>query len=460
MNIKIAVSRHVNKKNKRAIIYDCSERKYRKKISTGLYLDEKYLKNGKIFINEKTSSSTSLRIVLVKLKEKKEKALNLYIDNKWTYKELEQHLKRGINLYSIEEYVLNFFSKTKNKITLNDYINVVKVFKKHLKKENIHFNDILKSGVLNTFKFNAQKRGIKNTSINSYMKKMGVIMNKAHHDGFILERFKIPKFLIEKEYSRKKKINYSRDKLILSVNNCNDIFQVQALSIFTLLLVCGGMNPSDLMNYTLIKKESKTLINSILFDLNHDYMKFKKSKKGLTYKYIKIGYSIRNIIDIVKTLFIITHYKKYPFIFSSFTDKNKIFDMNIYDKSSLYKNIWNFYQRKLREVSSIKFSEAKSIYQEYLKEIEMTKNTSEIMFGNIKENEILKIKNLSATMENIEKAEQDVLREIGIDEINQIIINKLKLLNLDLNNHSFKKCKTPLEFSKMLKKINRYHKGL
>ena len=89
------------------------------------------------------------------------------------------------------------------------------------------------------------------------------------------------------------------------------------------------------------------------------------------------------------------------------------------------KNIWNFYQRKLREVSSIKFSEAKSIYQEYLKEIEMTKNTSEIMFGNIKENEILKIKNLSATMENIEKAEQDVLREIGIDEINQIIIKSI-----------------------------------
>ena len=39
-----------------------------------------------------------------------------------------------------------------------------------------------------------QKRGIKNTSINSYMKKMGVIMNKAHHDGLILERFKIHYF--------------------------------------------------------------------------------------------------------------------------------------------------------------------------------------------------------------------------------------------------------------------------
>ena len=221
------------------------------------------------------------------------------------------------------------------------------------------------------------------------------------------------------------------------------------------------MNPSDLMNYISVKKEEqKSLINSILFDYKNDYIKFRKSKKGDTYKYVKLCFRLKKIIEIVKSLYLITHYKKYPFILSSYTNENKIFKFDIYYRSNTYKNLWNFNQKKLKEVYSKKFSDAKILYHQLLEEIEMNRVVSDIMFANIKEVDILKLKNISGIKEKTDKAAQEVLRKIGIDEITEIIINRLKFLNLDLNKFSFKDCKTPIEFTKVMRKINTYHRGL
>ena len=43
MNIKITKSGYKTKENKRAIIYDCSAKNYRKKINTGVYVEDGYL---------------------------------------------------------------------------------------------------------------------------------------------------------------------------------------------------------------------------------------------------------------------------------------------------------------------------------------------------------------------------------------------------------------------------------
>tara|TARA_B110000008_G_C16742599_1_gene473288 strand:+ start:30 stop:716 length:687 start_codon:yes stop_codon:yes gene_type:complete len=228
-----------------------------------------------------------------------------------------------------------------------------------------------------------------------------------------------------------------------------------------MLLACGGMYPSSLMNYKLLtSKEEYSLINSILLDKKYDYIRFRKSKKGSVYRYVKINFRIKKLINIVKTLFLISHAKKYPFILESYSNENKIFDMDIYDESKIYKNIWNYFQRKLKEVSTVKFSDAKTIYFQYLSEIEMNRIVSDIMFGNINEKEVLALKNVTGYNEKIEKAEREVLNKIGVDEMTEIIINKLKLIGLDINNISFQNCKTPMEFSQLLEKINKYHKGL
>ena len=171
--------------------------------------------------------------ILIKLKDKKEDALAKYVENNWSFNELENYLRKGIDIYSIEEYVKNDFVKNKNIITGNDYFNVIKVFKKHLNKVNISFNDLLENNTILEFKLKAQRNGVKFTSINSYVKKIGVIMNQAYRDGFITRRFVITKYVLEQREKKLDKVLFDKDKFIEAINESENIFQVQSCLLYT-----------------------------------------------------------------------------------------------------------------------------------------------------------------------------------------------------------------------------------
>ena len=455
MNIKITKSTYKTKENKRAIIYDCSAKNYRKKINTGIFVEDGYLDNPEITL------SIALNITLEKLKDKKEDALAKYVENNWSFNELENYLKKGIDIYSIEEYVKNDFAKNKNIITGNDYFNVIKVFKKHLNKVNISFNDLLENNTILEFKLKAQRNGVKVTSINSYIKKIGVIMNQAFRDGFITRRFVIPKYVLEYREKKLEKVLFDKDKFIEAINNSENIFQVQSLSIFLMLVLCGGMRPSDLINYEVHNNNDKNdLLATMIYENNISFLKFKKSNKGGMFKYVKLSYIKIKIIELVKTLFYITHQKKYPHIISSYSNQYKIFNFDIEKENNLYRNLWNFYQLKIKEVYDLKFSDAKGIYYDKLNEIEMNKITSDILFAKAKEVELIGHKKTKILKENIEKCEKKISRILSANELLQVIINKLIFLGIDLNNIRLGDVETPMEFSSFLLKISKYRKGL
>ena len=71
MNIKITKSTYKTKENKRAIIYDCSAKNYRKKINTGIFIEDGYLDNPEITL------SIALNITLEKLKDKKDEVVGM-----------------------------------------------------------------------------------------------------------------------------------------------------------------------------------------------------------------------------------------------------------------------------------------------------------------------------------------------------------------------------------------------
>ena len=455
MNIKITKSTYKTKENKRAIIYDCSAKNYRKKINTGIFVEDGYLDNPEITL------SIALNITLEKLKDKKEDALAKYVENNWSFNELENYLKKGIDIYSIEEYVKNDFAKNKNIITGNDYFNVIKVFKKHLNKVNISFNDLLENNTILEFKLKAQRNGVKVTSINSYIKKIGVIMNQAFRDGFITRRFVIPKYVLEYREKKLEKVLFDKDKFIEAINNSENIFQVQSLSIFLMLVLCGGMRPSDLVNYEVHNNNDKNdLLATMIYENNISFLKFKKSNKGDMFKYVKLSYIKIKIIELVKTLFYITHQKKYPHIISSYSNQYKIFNFDIEKENNLYRNLWNFYQLKIKEVYDLKFSDAKGIYYDKLNEIEMNKITSDILFAKAKEVELIGHKKTKKLKENIEKCEKKISRILSANELLQVIINKLIFLGIDLNNIRLGDVETPMEFSSFLLKISKYRRGL
>ena len=454
MNIKITESTYKTQENKRAVIYDCSAKNYRKKINTGIFIEDGYLNNPEITI------SIALNITLKKLEDKKKDALAKYFENNWSFTELENYLRKGIDIYSVEEYVKNDFIKNKNIITGNDYFNVIKVLKKHLNKVNISFNDLLDSKTIVEFKLKAQRNGIKISSVNSYVKKVGVIMNQAYRDGFITRRFLIPKYVLEHREKRLDKVLFDKDKFIDAINKSDNIFQVQSLSVFLMLIICGGMKPSDLVNYEVYNNNhGNDLIGSMIYEKNSHFLKFKKSSKGGIFKYVKLDYIKIKIIELVKTLFYISHQKKYPHIISSYSNQHKIFDFDMEKENNLYRNLWNFYQLRLKEVYNLKFSDAKRIYYDKLNEIEMNTITRDVLFAKVKEIELIRLQNTNILNENIEKCENKISRILSANELLQIVKNKLVFLGVDLSGISLSLVKTPVEFSRFLTEINKYHKG-
>ena len=93
MNIKITKSSYKTKDNRRAIIFDCSTKNYRKKINTRVLVDDNYFENPNIPIK------ISLKITIEKIEEKKRNALEKYLKNDWSFKELENYLKKGSQVY-------------------------------------------------------------------------------------------------------------------------------------------------------------------------------------------------------------------------------------------------------------------------------------------------------------------------------------------------------------------------
>ena len=94
--------------------------------------------------------------------------------------------------------------------------------------------------VVLTFKINAIKNDLKQSSINSYVKKMKVIMNSAYKDGHISERFNIPDSVVEEipsnppEIITYKEIEQGIAK-ITNIHQTNESLNIPTLKILIVL---------------------------------------------------------------------------------------------------------------------------------------------------------------------------------------------------------------------------------
>ena len=424
-----------------------------KKINTGVRI-QKFEKIGfRLRDNELGNFSFENKILLEKLFEKAKSAIRKYNDLGWKYIELENFLKEPIYKYSVEHYVSEVFNKSRTIITSKDYLNVVNVFKKYLKKNTITFDFLLDPQNVLKFKFNAQKKNVKQTSINSYLKKMKIIMSQAKKNGIISTRFMFPTHVIERSNKVTVKPNYNINEIISSVNQCQDIYQLQSLIIFIFLIANHGMNPSNLIDFQILNKNKSNMIKSLILDHEHNYLFFKKSKKGKAIKYVKINYQILRLLSTLKSLFHITHFKKYSEMLAPFTEKNKIFDFDINENYNFYKNFWNFYQKKLGEVSNYNFSSAKPIFYDALEEIEMSRITSQIMFGDLPPETIIQSEEFKKIRENIELSENKVYEKLKLNELVAICNNKISiLLEINIAEYSVNNCDNTVEFIKLMGK--------
>jgi len=456
MNIYLKKSSYTTKQGKSAILFDCFSANYRKRINTNVYVSSEHYNPEANQISRIDPKYVSLNIALKKLEQKRDLALINYTEEKWSKDELENFLKSGIELYSLDEYVINEFGDTKNKITHGDYINVVKVFKKHLNlSSRIQFEELLDEQSILTFKINAIKNDLKQSSINSYVKKMKVIMNSAYKDGHISERFNIPESVVEEIPSNPREI-ITYKEIEEGITKITNIHQAQSVALFLMMLSCKGMYPADIMNYNKIEKNSPDeILISELFENGSDYIKFKKSKKSTKYKYVRINHVIKKLIKILKTTFYITHYRKYSDILAPYNDPFHVFAIDIDINNNIYKNLWNFYQKMIKSILNYSFTSARDSFNIILEDQEMTNQTRNILTGSVTQKELIQmeITKLSEAKDKMRNIEDHISREFRIIDLVEILINKLKLIGNNLDEITLENWETPKSFIASINKL-------
>ena len=100
--------------------------------------------------------------------------------SQYTVEQVILHLKGEADAESVDSYIETFVKSQKSKkTTYTDYKYTLSAFKKHIgynKERPITFNEFSNYSLLLKFKNNAQANGVRATSINSYFKKIIVIV--------------------------------------------------------------------------------------------------------------------------------------------------------------------------------------------------------------------------------------------------------------------------------------------
>jgi hypothetical protein len=334
LNILIKISSYKNKNNLSNIYFDIKDTNYRKKIKSELYVNKNNYVDREI--SKEEINSIAKNILLEKLKLHKLKALENFKSGKWKLTQCEKYLKKGVEVQTAEGFVNKYFNDV-SIFTKRDYLNTIGVFKKHLElSRELYLKDLNRENLVK-FKANTLFNGTKVSSVNAYLKKLKVIVNKAIKQDLIVNNRIFDKNLIEKTIKNEVnnlKINVNDIEQAIFISK--DIYELQAISLFITMIIFQGMSPIEMVKYKHLKTSSGT--NS-----NENYVVYKS--KGIS-RFIKFNENIFKLIQTIKTSLYFTHFNKNPGLLAAYNNEYEIFNLNISQEIKKHKNLWNIYQKK------------------------------------------------------------------------------------------------------------------
>ena len=440
MNILIKISSYNNKKNLSNIYFDIKDTNYRKKIKSELYVNKNNYVDGEI--SKAEINNISKNILLEKLKLHKLKALENFKSGKWKLTQCEKYLKKGVEVQTVESFVNKYFNDV-SIFTKRDYLNTIGVFKKHLElSRELYLKDLNRENLVQ-FKANTLFNGTKVSSVNAYLKKLKVIVNKAIKQDLIVNNRIFDKNLIEK--TSKKEVN----NIKIDVNDIEqaifiskDIYELQAISLFITMIIFQGMTPIEMVKYKHLKASSGT--NS-----NENYIIYKS--KGVN-RFIKFNENIFKLIQTIKTSLYFTHFNKNPGLLAAYNNEYEIFNLNISQEIKKHKNLWNIYQKKIKQLIGVSFRTANTIYIDFINNIEISHQAREILVGNIDASEII-FDHENVLNDQINSVQNKMEVEFQLGKLIALIENKMALLGVKNLNDKSGRFQTPLDFIKNISKI-------
>ena len=279
--------------------------------------------------------------------------------------------------------------------------------------------------------------------MNAYLKKLKVIVNKATKQDLIVNNKIFDNSLIEKIIKKdfvNKKINVNDIERAIFISK--DIYELQAISLFITMIIFKGMTPIEMVKYKHLKTSSTT--NS-----KDNYIVYKS--KGVN-RFVRFNENIFKLIRTIKTSLYFTHFNKNPELLAAYNNEYEIFNLNISKEIKKHKNLWNVYQKKIKQLIGVSFRTANTIYVDFINNIEISHQAREILVGKIDASEIIFDKE-NVLNDQINGVQNKMEAEFQLGKLIALVENKMALLGIKKLDDKSGRFQTPLDFIKNISKV-------
>ena len=187
VRLKLHSARSTDKE--KYIVYYVVDKGFRKYIMTGLKIEPRFWDDKSIRIKPTYKLSPILNHQLIKFKDKVEQALAKWETNQWNRHQVIAFLKGESGIESIDEYIEKDIKSKRTSATHRDYKNAWRMIKKY---SGFKVDEPLPFSVVNFTMLDKARRammneGLRNDSINGYMRKLRAVMNDAHDNQVTYE---------------------------------------------------------------------------------------------------------------------------------------------------------------------------------------------------------------------------------------------------------------------------------
>ena len=208
------------------------------------------------------------------------------------------------------------------------------------------------------------------------------------------------------------------------------------------MIMFKGMTPIEMVKYKHLKTSSITASKD-------NYIVYKS--KGVN-KFVKYNENMFKLIQTIKTSLYFTHFNKNPELLSSYNNKYEIFNLNISQEIKKHKNLWNIYQKKIKQLIGVSFRAANTIYIDFINNIEISQQVREILLGKIDASNII-FDHENVLNNQINGVQNKMEVEFQLGKLIALIENKLTLLGVKNLDDKVVRFKTPMDFIKNISKV-------
>ena len=283
-------------------------------------------------------------------------AWSLFENDSYTWDELCRRLNGGSPEEGVEGFIEDVLKPRMKLTTYQSYKYSYKALLKVLDVSTMSFKELNYDAIDKAVMIwkNQEKSP---SSIETYLKHLGVIINEANDRGIVNYRFEKKKKWRVKKHTKVVE-SATTEQLLDSIKNVNNIYDFQAFAFWLLMFCMRGLYPRDI-----VKMHLHELVNESE-QYKKRYVKHKRSKTGEPMNILYSCEPTEQIINSLQCSITYTHLNRsssYPDVYPKGWHTLIMFEY----KEEEHKNVWDVYTKRCRKIIGVPFKVARKTFESY-----------------------------------------------------------------------------------------------